>query len=132
MREGISRVLRAAAVGSDDADILKAERWCSRMSQHKDTPKECRSVYFNVADCFVVAYESALVASLPFVHTFYRVLFYLHLSFRMRLSCSPGMNLQNWHSAAHALHTSHVQSCRGQVHGAFASAAGQMQEHRGL
>ena len=70
MREGISRVLRAAAVGSDDADILKAERWCSRMSQHKDTPKESRSVYFNAGDYFVVVHKSELVSIVPFSKKF--------------------------------------------------------------
>ena len=30
------------AARSDDADVLKAQRWCARMAAHRDTPKECR------------------------------------------------------------------------------------------
>jgi hypothetical protein len=43
LREGITRVARAAAAGSDEADVVKAQRWCARMALHKDTPKDCRS-----------------------------------------------------------------------------------------
>jgi hypothetical protein len=46
LREGMSRVARATAAGSDEADVMKAQRWCSRMAQHRDTPKECRSGTF--------------------------------------------------------------------------------------
>jgi hypothetical protein len=43
LREGSSRVKRAAAAGSDEADVVKAQRWCARMAQHRDTAKECRA-----------------------------------------------------------------------------------------
>ncbi len=42
LREGLSRVARAAAAGSDEADVLKAQKWCARMAEHRDAPKECR------------------------------------------------------------------------------------------